>query len=140
MRALLVEDDSSVRAFISGLLRPMGMSVVEVSTIQDALEKLDTDLVLLDIQLPNGNGYRVLQTLRSERDDIPVIVVSSFEEWRERCLVEPLTYWLEKPFSSDELKRAVAKAIDTAKNLRTIRKGTDVLGKFIERQQQKEDA
>lgn len=138
MRALVVEDDAGIRALVSALLRPMGVAVAEAGTCKEALGMLDTDLILLDIQLPNGSGFRVLQELRQVRDDVPVIVVSGYPNWRDRVLSEPLTYFVEKPFTLDALKTVITTAIDAARSLTKIRKGTKALGEFVDRNQREE--
>ncbi len=78
-RILLVEDDESIRSQTSVLLRDEGYEVDEAATASDALsgfERRSPDCVLLDVLLPDGNGFDTCRALRS-RSDVPIIMVTA---------------------------------------------------------------
>ena len=79
MRIFLVEDDGEIAKNLSLLLRAEGFSVVRAETKKEASEKLwaeKFDLALVDISLPDGNGYAVCTEIR-EAQDIPVIFLTA---------------------------------------------------------------
>jgi len=80
-RILLVEDDEAVCAVIESLAKKFNCELTIVHTAKEALkEALETkhDLVLLDYQLPDGNGVEVFKTIRAKSCDLPVCIVTGF--------------------------------------------------------------
>ena len=77
---LVVEDEAIVRQGLAERLSREGFHVLEASTIATALEHLgDTiDVMLLDQELPDGNGMALLQKARDKHPDIPVIMMSAY--------------------------------------------------------------
>jgi DNA-binding response OmpR family regulator len=78
-RILLVEDDESIRSQTLVLLQDEGYDVDEAATAVDALsefERRSPDCVLLDVMLPDGNGFDTCRALRS-RSDVPIIMVTA---------------------------------------------------------------
>lgn len=79
-RILVVDDEAGVRKALDRGLRAEGMDVAVAADGQSALRMARTgsfDAVLLDIMLPGLSGYRVLQQLRAEGVDTPVLLVSA---------------------------------------------------------------
>ena len=79
---LVVEDDAATRELLSRSLTSAGHSVRQASDGRQALELLETvrpSLILLDLMMPNMNGFEFLHALRQNTSwqDIPVIVVTS---------------------------------------------------------------
>ena len=78
-RILLVEDDDSIRSQTLVLLQDEGYDVDEAATAVDALSEFEhrpPDCVLLDVMLPDGNGFDTCRALRS-RSDVPIIMVTA---------------------------------------------------------------
>ena len=85
MRLLLVEDDDGIAGpLVTGLERE-GFDVTRVANGQDALSAAEPDLVLLDLRLPDIDGYAVARGLR-ERSRVPIIMVSAKGEEIDRIL------------------------------------------------------
>lgn len=79
MRVLLVEDDISAARGLVLVLKSGGAVVDEVDTGEEALElarHYDYDIVLLDLLLPDMEGYEVVRRMRAARIDIPVLILS----------------------------------------------------------------
>ena len=78
MRVLLVEDDSSTAKSIEMMLRSDGY-VIDVTDLgEDGLEigKLyDYDIIILDLMLPDIDGYEVLRRLRAARVRTPILIL-----------------------------------------------------------------
>ncbi|MTD55828.1 response regulator transcription factor [Amycolatopsis pithecellobii] len=105
MRALLVEDDARVAAAIRSALARRGIVVDWVGTGREALAKAaDADVVLLDLGLPDMNGFDVCRAIR-DRGDVAIIVVSAKGQVDDRILGlrSGADDYLVKPFNVDEL-------------------------------------
>jgi len=102
---LLVEDEDTLRRVMRDLLEQEGYVICEARDGAEALEQVDRhnpDLVLLDLNLPNVDGYSVLAQLRSRPAtmDLPVVVLSARgdEDNEVRVLRLGATDFLTKPF------------------------------------------
>jgi CheY-like chemotaxis protein len=103
---LLIEDNDQNAYLVRFLLEKAGMAVRRASTghagVNAARETLP-DLVLLDIQLPDVDGYAVCQELRGDARfaTLPIIAVTSFAmpAERERALQAGCTGYVEKPIA-----------------------------------------
>ncbi len=110
---LVVEDDPRISEPLREGLTREGYDVVVVATGADALAAADTDLVLLDLGLPDLDGHVVCRELRS-RSSVPIIVVSARGEELDRVMLLELGAddYVVKPFGFRELVariRAVAR-------------------------------
>ncbi len=108
MRVLLVEDDPNMAKSIELMLRSAGMVVDSTDLGEDGLEigKLyDYDIIILDLMLPDIDGYEVLQRLRDARVETPVLILSGLTELDNK--VKGLGFgaddYLTKPFDKAEL-------------------------------------
>ncbi len=107
-RLLVVEDDTSI---LQGLALALGRQGYEVHAAADGRAGLDLarrggwDLIVLDIMLPQVNGYEILADLRAAGDETPVMVVSArtAEMDRIRGLDLGADDYVTKPFSVGEL-------------------------------------
>lgn len=83
MRILVVEDDPGVAGAIVDALRARGHGVLRVGTAAEARElRYEVDLVLLDLGLPDGDGFDVLRDIRRS-SDIPVLVLTARDAERD---------------------------------------------------------
>lgn len=104
MQILLVEDDDAIAEPVTSRLVREGFDVVRERTGRGALDAPATDLVLLDLGLPDLDGQEVCRRLR-ERSAVPIIVVSARAEEVDRVLLLELGAddYLVKPFGAREL-------------------------------------
>ncbi|WNM24112.1 response regulator transcription factor [Demequina capsici] len=107
-RLLLVEDEDRLAASISEGLTVAGLEVVHVRTGRDALARAtgeSFDIMLLDIGLPDMEGFTVLRRLRSAGSDLPVIILTARTSAEDtvRGLERGADDYMPKPFSFDEL-------------------------------------
>ena len=112
---LIAEDDPGVSSFLEKGLRASGYATV-VADDGETAERLamtgDFDLLILDIGLPERDGYRVLQALRARGKRLPVMVLTG---QRNRDVVTYLEAgaddYLQKPFRFDELLARVRRRL-----------------------------
>jgi len=108
MRVLLVEDDTATARSIELMLRSGGF-VVDTSALgEDGIEigKLyDYDIILLDLMLPDIDGYEVLKRLRAQKVQTPILILSGLSEMDNK--IKGLGFgaddYLTKPFDRREL-------------------------------------
>ncbi len=108
MRVLLVEDDTSTAKSIELMLKSEGFVVDSTDLGEDGLEigKLyDYDIIVLDLMLPDIDGYEVLRRLRAARVKTPVLILSGLSEPDQK--IKGLGFgaddYLTKPFDKGEL-------------------------------------
>jgi twitching motility two-component system response regulator PilH len=115
MRTVLVVDDSNtVREMIAELLGKLGITVVEASDGAEAKQKIESnppDLVVMDIVMPNMNGYELCRWVKNNRStqDIPVVICSSKGEEFDRYwgMKQGADAYIAKPFRPDEMMETV---------------------------------
>ncbi|SIS67803.1 response regulator [Insolitispirillum peregrinum] len=108
MRILLVEDTLRLAALVSQGLQANGFTVDSFATLEDASAALRTvvyQVVVLDLGLPDGDGFDLLKTLRQEKQSIPVLILTARDgvEDRVRGLNGGADDYLVKPFAMEEL-------------------------------------
>lgn len=108
MRVLLIEDDLTAARGLSLMLKSGGTVVDQADTGEEALElarHYDYDIVLLDLMLPDMEGYEVVRRMRVARIDTPVLILSGLS--RPQAKVKGLGMgaddFLTKPFDKAEL-------------------------------------
>ena len=114
-RIFLVEDDGEIARNLSRLLRAEGFAVVHAGTKSEAAEKIygsKFDLALVDISLPDGNGYAVCTEIK-EIQQIPVIFLTASGD--EASVVTGLNMgaedYITKPFRPRELVARIRAAL-----------------------------
>ncbi|MBB6504667.1 two-component system response regulator TctD [Sphingomonas endophytica] len=112
MRILIVEDDAPLARSIVALLRAAGYAVDHVATGDDALMVTADDvyaLVILDVGLPDIDGFAVLQTLRRRGQRVPVLMLTARDalDDRVRGLDLGADDYLRKPFAPKELEARI---------------------------------
>lgn len=107
-RVLIVEDDPSIRAGLRDALALSGYTTSEAVDGRagaDAALTGDHDLVLLDIMLPEIDGFHVLELIRESKPQLPVICLTAMGEQADRVrgLKAGADDYIVKPFGLDEL-------------------------------------
>jgi len=107
-RLLIVDDEDNLRSMLCAALRHHGFEVHDVGNGRDALRLIEhnrPDLVVLDVMMPDLDGFEVCRRLRSGGDRTPVLFLTAKDDVVDR--VHGLTIggddYLQKPFSLDEL-------------------------------------
>ena len=115
---LLVDDDRQTRLKLTRILEAQGHTVNAVESGQTALKTLAVelfDVILLDILMPEMDGFEVLQTLKADTrlSNIPVIVISAVEDAQseEKCMQLGAQAYLSKPVDADLLNSRVVECL-----------------------------
>ena len=120
MRVLLIEDDSATAASIDMMLKSEGFICDTTDLGEDGLEigKLyDYDIIVLDLMLPDIDGYEVLRRLRAARVRTPILILSGLNELDNK--IKGLGFgaddFLGKPFDRRELIARIQAIVRRAK-------------------------
>ena len=118
-KIVVIEDNEQNLYLISFLLEKSGF---EVFAVRDGTEgitlanRIHPDLILLDIQLPNKDGYAVAGELRQipKLNGVPIVAVTSYAMVgdRERCLAAGCAGYIEKPINPDTFKDEINKLLN----------------------------
>jgi two-component system OmpR family response regulator len=107
-RLLVVEDEPTILELLSGALRFAGFEVITATAATAALKAVaagQLDLIVLDVMLPDQDGFQVLRRLRDQGSGIPVVFLTARDGIADR--VAGLTLggddYVVKPFSLDEV-------------------------------------
>ena len=136
---LIVDDNETNRDLLSRQVKAQGYQAVTAANGQQAMEMIKTgvsDLILLDIMMPEIDGYQVLQWIRDTSwRHIPVIVISALDEIDSvvKCIEMGAEDYLSKPFNPTLLKARVGACLEQ-KRLRD--RESDYLDKLAQANQQ----
>jgi signal transduction histidine kinase len=123
IRVLVVDDDTDSRAVIGEMLLQFGAEVLTAASAHDALQALELwspDVLLSDIEMPNEDGYSLLQKIRSRDGNsgglIPAAALTAYgrSEDRVRALTAGYQIYLTKPVDPHELAQVVASLVKTS--------------------------
>jgi len=115
-KILIIDDEKPTREFIRRMLESFKLNVAifidgeNVETGIKAIEEIQPDLVLLDIQMPDGNGFDVLR--RTQYKKFEVIFITAFQEFAIQAIKFSALDYILKPIDMDELQNSVTRALD----------------------------
>ncbi len=117
-KILIVEDEDDIRNFLKESFTMEHFECITVSTGKKAKElvkKVNPDLIILDLQLPDLNGFKILASIRRDCNNVPVIIISGVYI-KDKDVVEGLNSgaddYIRKPFYIEELIIRVKRKIE----------------------------
>ncbi|MEX2599569.1 MAG: response regulator [Dehalococcoidia bacterium] len=116
-KALIVDDEESIRYFLSELLSGFGFDCEEAASADQALTALEADdfgLMLLDVRMPGMSGLELLRLVREQGNPIRVVVLSALgdpEVAAEAVTSLGANAFIGKPCSVDELQQTVERIL-----------------------------
>jgi DNA-binding response OmpR family regulator len=112
-RALIVEDDAAIRRLVIKLLARRGVDSDAAPDGRTALEKLSSgsyNVLVLDLMVPEVNGFEVIEFIKRSELQIPVAVVSAVSHQSlSRLDLDVVKLVISKPFDVDEFTKAILK-------------------------------
>jgi CheY-like chemotaxis protein len=114
-KVLVVDDDVRNIFALSSVLERRGMTVLSAGTGREAIETIDSTpdlaIVLMDIMMPEMDGYETMQVIRQNRElrRLPIIALTAkaMKGDRERCLEAGASEYLAKPVNTEQLLSAL---------------------------------
>lgn len=109
-RILLVEDERTLCLLYEEELSREGYAVTAVTDAEDALAALKAgtfDLIITDIRMPGKNGIELITEIMGLRKDIPIIINSAYQSYKEDFMTWAADAYVVKSASLDELKAKI---------------------------------
>lgn len=125
---LIVDDDLEIRKLLARYIKEQGFRVQLASRCADVRERIATsqiDLIVLDVMLPDGSGLDLCRDLRSERSNIPVILLTALKEEIDRIIGLEIGAddYLGKPFNPRELVARIRAVLRRGQDERSAHAG-----------------
>lgn len=119
-KVLVVDDDKNTRLFMNALLGEAGYTVMLAEDGRGALDVMDKehiDLVILDVMMPNMDGYELTSSLREANANLPILMVSARQlpEDKRRGFLVGTDDYMTKPVDDEELLLRVKALLRRAK-------------------------
>ena len=118
-KILVVDDQEYVRLLYSKELNEDGYEVVTAEggyKLLEAIEEEKPDLVILDIKMGDCNGLDILQDIRNHFYDLPVILSTAYDFFKEDMKSISADFYVIKSFDLTELKNKIAMALETRRS------------------------
>src|SRR6478672_4864978 len=124
-RILVVDDDAHIRQALVDRFVARKFDVSSAASGKDALSKISRehpDVVLLDLQLPEGDGFWVLQQLKAEGIEATVVVITAFGtvDRAVQAMKEGAYDFIQKPFEPALVEETVRRALERTSLRRTV--------------------
>lgn len=107
IKILIADDDPNIRELVRVHLKNNGFDVVEAKDGRDALEKMDgsPDLAVIDLMMPNMDGYELCKKLRKYYENLPVLMLTAKGDLGSKAkgFEAGTDDYLTKPFEGEEL-------------------------------------
>lgn len=147
IKLFVVDDDLHTRDLLTRILRQKGYQVESVATGHQAIDRLTeagASLVLLDILLPDLDGYRLCQRLKENplTQNIPIIFLSSLDDSLDRVKAFQVgaADYIAKPFASEEVLVRVQNQLNLASQRQQLNYQNALLRQEVEERTQVEQA
>ncbi len=113
---LLLDDDPKIREVLKIFLKEFKYSVIEASNREDAINALRAniekcEIVIMDWNLGNENPHEIIETLRSIKNDLIVIVVSGYSPQQKSIQSMKIHKWFTKPYDKNQLDIEIQRAL-----------------------------
>ena len=139
-RILIVDDQRPILLTLEALLGRYGYKTETAATAAAGLRALKNkspDVVLLDLQLPDAEGFQMLDQIKSEQPDLPVIILTAHDSLNNaiESIKRGAYHFISKPYAPEELLSLVEKALEKQTLLREtaeLREKTVQLEKRLE--------
>lgn len=139
---IVVDDNRSDQRMICDILRSAGIRTSSMRSGEDTLDYIRKggipDLILLDMDMPEADGFETMRLLKAEMDgenEVPIVLMTSEEDEEARGLEEGAMDIIRKPLESDVVISRVCKALDISRRMKRFARNaetdqmTDLLNK-----------
>lgn len=114
-KVLIVDDEEHIRFLYSEELKEEGYDVITADSGHRLLERIreeKPDVVVLDIKMVDYNGLDLLQDIRNEFYDLPVVLCTAYDAFKEDIKSVAADFYVVKSFDLTELKQKITMAIE----------------------------
>ncbi len=114
-KILVVDDEEHIRLLYSEELSEAGYEVITAADgfkLTERIDKEKPDLIILDIKMIDYNGLDLLQEIRNKFYNLPVILCTAYDTFKEDIKSIAADFYVIKSFDLTELKNNIAKALE----------------------------
>jgi len=114
-KILVVDDEEHIRLLYSEELSEAGYEVITAADgyeLTERIEKEKPDLIILDIKMIDYNGLDLLQDIRNKFYNLPVILCTAYDTFKEDIKSIAADFYVIKSFDLTELKKKIAMALE----------------------------
>jgi len=121
IKVLLIEDDKDTAFFEKVALyqyKEVEFEVTHTTSLKESLNiigKKFFDVILLDLVLPNGEGLKAFDTIHNKCDNLPIVIISGYEEYAIEAVQAGAQDYLIKPVNIEQLVTSINYAIERKK-------------------------
>ncbi|MGA7964749.1 MAG: response regulator [Gammaproteobacteria bacterium] len=115
-KILIVDDEEHIRYLYSEELSDAGYDVITAESgylLMEKIEEEKPDLVVLDIKMVDYNGLDLLQDIRNRFYDLPVVLCTAYDTFKEDMKSISADYYVIKSFDLTELKNKISLALES---------------------------
>ena len=115
-KILVADDEEHVRLLYSEELKEAGYEVTTAEggyKLFERIEEEKPDLVILDIKMADYNGLDILQDIRNDFYDLPVILSTAYDSFKDDMKSIAADFYVVKSYDLTELKKKIAMALET---------------------------
>jgi two-component system LytT family response regulator len=115
-KVLIIDDENRTRDFVKKMIDSFNLDLdvftdgENVETGIEAINRIQPDILLLDIQMPDGTGFDVLNSI--ETKNFEVIFITAYQEYAIKAIKFSALDYILKPIDSEELHSSIITAID----------------------------
>ena len=112
---LIVDDEKEICFLLAAFLKQMGYNTDYAYSLQEGAEKLSDhggfDIVFLDLNLPDGLGYKLIPEIKQTNHDAQVVMISAHDSTLQRIKneTEDIDQYMSKPFSRDHIASVLSR-------------------------------
>lgn len=142
LRVVIVDDEPNSREILVHLLKLDG-NVTVMAKCQDikeaygAVEKYNPDLMFLDIEMPGGSGFELIEKLNETEFNPAIVFTTAYNQYAIKAIKHAAFDYLLKPVDLDDLNQTIQRYRDDIENYRVKRKIDNFLSQFADFQKLK---
>ncbi|RME92347.1 MAG: sigma-54-dependent Fis family transcriptional regulator [Candidatus Hydrogenedentota bacterium] len=123
-KVIIIDDEPDILSSLSAILADEGYSVETSTSFTDKIDLANADLLLLDIWLINQNGVEILEAVKKDFPDVPVVMISGHGNIRLAvdCIKKGAYDFIEKPFDLERVLTTVRNAVEISHLKKTLQK------------------
>jgi DNA-binding response OmpR family regulator len=111
-KVLIIDDEEEIGNLLSAVLASMGFKAEYKPDLKSGICAFETnrhDIVFLDLRLPDGEGFSIVERIKKVKADTAIIIISAHGaiEEKVKAKIMGIKYYLQKPFNSVQIRRAL---------------------------------
>lgn len=111
-KILIIDDETDICLLLSTMLKKAGFDVdfaLSIDSGRNKIHEFEPQIIFLDLNLPDGNGFELVPTIRNTLPETEIIIISAYdgEDEKKRANDEKVEHFINKPLQFDKVKNVV---------------------------------